>query len=143
AGAAQAHHRLGMPLPAPPPKNQALGGPPPSASPTGSEIKEAILFPANIQPDLGQLSVVATPTVIGGLEGVFTYMRDYPYACWEQKLTKGGMAAHYRALTAYLDKNFQWPESQDMPERTLALAASYECPNGGSTYYMPTDQDVR
>jgi uncharacterized protein YfaS (alpha-2-macroglobulin family) len=106
------------------------------------EVQETVVFPSDIRTDVGQVSVVATPTVIGGLEGVFTYLRDYPYACWEQKLTKGVMAAHYRALTAYLDKNFQWSESQDLPERTLALAANYQAPNGGMTYYVPQDQYV-
>src|SRR5262249_10753408 len=96
--------------------------------------------PSDIRTDVGQVSVMVTPTVIGGLEGVFTYLRDYPYACWEQKLTKGVMAAHYRALTTYLDKNFQWPESQDLPERPLALAANYQAPNGGMAYYVPQDQ---
>src|SRR5437867_5801574 len=70
----------------------------------------------------------ALPIFIGGLEGVFTYLRDYPYACWEQKLTKGVMAAHYRALTAYLDKNFQWPESQDLPERSEEHTSELQSP---------------
>src|SRR5262249_48701092 len=98
--------------------------------------------PSDIRTDVGQVSVMVTPTVIGGLEGVFTYLRDYPYACWEQKLTKGVMAAHYRALTTYLDKNFQWSESQDLPERTLALAANYQAPDGGMADYVPQDQYV-
>jgi hypothetical protein len=79
---------------------------------------------------------------MGGLEGVFAYMRDYPYACWEQKLTKGLMAAHYRSLTPYLSDTLQWPESHELPERTLALAANYQAPSGGMAYYMPEDQYV-
>ena len=142
AGDAQDHDALELPLTVSRPRNQALRVAATYGITTENEVKEAIAFPANIRPDLSHLSVVATPTVIGGLEGVFTYMRDYPYACWEQKLSKGLMAAHYRSLTPYLSDTLQWPESQELPERTLALAANYQAPSGGMAYYMPEDQYV-
>jgi uncharacterized protein YfaS (alpha-2-macroglobulin family) len=107
-----------------------------------NEVKEAIAFPANIRPDLSHLSVIATPTVIGGLEGAFTYMRDYPYGCWEQKLSKALMAVHYRSLTPFLSQTLQWPESQELPERTLTLAANYQAPSGGMAYYRAEDAYV-
>ena len=140
AGDGQDQDALEVPLLVSRPRNQALRVVATYGTTTADEVQETVVFPSDIRTDVGQVSVVATPTVIGGLEGVFTYLRDYPYACWEQKLTKGVMAAHYQSLTAYLDKNFQWPESQDLPERTLALAANYQAPNGGMTYYVPQDQ---
>src|SRR5262249_13266583 len=140
AGDGEDHDALEVPLLVAPPRNQALRVAATYGTTTADEVQEAVVFPPDIRTDLGQVSVVATPTVIGGLEGAFTYLRGYPYACCEQKLTKGVRAAHYRSLTAYLDKNFQWRESQDLPERTLALAANYQAPNGGMAYYVPQDQ---
>jgi uncharacterized protein YfaS (alpha-2-macroglobulin family) len=47
------------------------------------KIEEALAIPSAIYPDSGALSVTASPTVIGNLEGAFRYLRDYPYPCWE------------------------------------------------------------
>jgi len=142
AGDAQDYDALEIPLTVSRPSNQALRVAATYGITTANEVKEAIAFPTDIRPELSQLSVVATPTVIGGLEGVFAYMRDYPYDCWEQKLTKGLMAAHYRSLRPYLSETLQWPESQELPERTLALAANYQAASGGMTYYTPEEQYV-
>jgi len=139
AGDAQDHDALELPLTIARPSNQALRVAAIYGLTNANEVKEAITFPSNIRPELSHLSVAATPTVIGGLEGAFTYMRDYPYDCWEQKLSKGVMAAHYRSLTPYLSQTLQWPESQELPERTLALAANYQAPNGGMAYYTAED----
>jgi len=142
AGDGQDRDALELPLTVLAPRHQALRVAATYGMTTDNEVREAVAFPADIRPDVGHLSVVASPTVIGGLDGVFAYLRDYPYACWEQKLTKGVMAAHYRSLTAYLSDTVRWPESQDLPERTLVLAANYQAPNGGMAYYVPSDEYV-
>ncbi|NIY18677.1 MAG: hypothetical protein GWM98_29385, partial [Nitrospinaceae bacterium] len=49
--------------------------------------EDSILFPKHIHTDVGSVSVVLSPSVIGNVEGAFTYMRDYPYTCWEQRLS--------------------------------------------------------
>ena len=58
-------------------------------------ISERILFPQDIRTDVGGVSLLLSPTVIGNLEGAFRYLRDYSYICWEQILTRGVMASHY------------------------------------------------
>ncbi len=133
---------LDLPLSVARPRNQALRVAATYGATTANEVTESVAFPPDIRTDISYLSLVATPTVIGGLEGAFAYMRDYPYACWEQKLSKGVMAAHYRSLHAYLAETFDWAESAQLPERTLALAANYQAPNGGMAYYLPQDQYV-
>lgn len=106
---------------------------------TSDLVSESLLFPDNIYPDVGGLNVVVAPSVIANVEGAFKYLRDYPYDCWEQKLTKGVMAAHYQALKAYFPANFTWQNSQELPTETLNLAANYQAPNGGMTFYLPQD----
>lgn len=106
------------------------------------EITESLLFPKDIHPDVGGISVVATPTVIGNVEGAFKYMRDYPYMCWEQKLSKGTMASHYKNLKAYLSGDIVWNGSDTLSQETLDLAANYQAPNGGMAYFLPTEERV-
>ena len=107
-----------------------------------NEVTESIQFPADIHPDAGGLSVIASPTVIGNVEGAFEYMRDYPYVCWEQKLSKGVMASHYTGLKAWLPDTLEWGESAGLAQKTLGLAAEYQAPNGGMVYFIPSDERV-
>src|SRR6185503_5582918 len=47
---------------------------------------ESLLYPERIHPDAGDVSLVLSPSVIGNIAGAFSYVRDYPYLCWEQRL---------------------------------------------------------
>jgi uncharacterized protein YfaS (alpha-2-macroglobulin family) len=105
-------------------------------------VTESVLFPEAIHTDVGSVSVVTSPTVIGNVEGAFRYMRDYPYICWEQILSKGVMAAHYQNLRGYIPEEFSWEGSDTLPGKTLELAANYQAPNGGMVYYIPLNMYV-
>ncbi|MDD2723228.1 MAG: alpha-2-macroglobulin family protein [Methylovulum sp.] len=109
---------------------------------TQNKIDEAIQFPKDMLPDIGSVSVIASPTVIGNVSGAFKYMRDYPYLCWEQKLSKGVMAAHYKNLKAYLPDSLQWEGSESLSQTTLEQAASFQAANGGMTYFVAQDRYV-
>ncbi len=103
---------------------------------------ESILFPENMREDTGELSLLLSPTAIGGLAGAFSYMKDYPYSCWEQKLARGVMAAMYTTLKPYLKRDFLWPDNEKTVQETLALATLHQAPSGGMTYYTPKDEFV-
>ena len=105
-------------------------------------VTENVLFPEAIHTDVGSVSVVTSPTVIGNVEGAFRYMRDYPYICWEQILSKGVMAAHYQNLKGYIPDEFSWKGSDTLPAKTLELAANYQAPNGGMVYFIPSNAYV-
>jgi uncharacterized protein YfaS (alpha-2-macroglobulin family) len=109
---------------------------------TKAKVEESIQFPDKIHADVGNVSVVAAPSVIGNIEGAFKYLRDYPYGCWEQKLTKGVMASHYINLRAYMPKDFTWKEAEKLPDETLKMAASFQAPSGGMAYFIPQDSYV-
>ncbi len=109
---------------------------------TQAEITESLKFPEDIYPDTGGLTVIASPTVIGGVEGAFEFMRDYPYFCWEQKLTKGVMASHYNNLQNYLPESLVWPESKTLTQKTLGLATEYQAPNGGMAFWVAKNERV-
>ncbi len=109
---------------------------------TRAEVRDRLAFPPGIHPDAGGVSVVVSPSVIGNLDGAFRYLRDYPYACWEQLLTRAVMAAHYQHLKAYLPEDFSWPASTSLPGEVLAGAAGFQAPNGGMAYWLPEDRYV-
>ncbi|HUQ51133.1 MAG TPA: MG2 domain-containing protein, partial [Gammaproteobacteria bacterium] len=103
---------------------------------------ESLEFPERIRTDAGDVGVTLSPSVIGNIDGAFRYLRDYPYYCWEQRLTKGVMASHFTHLRDYLPPDLEWPEAAALPEATLEQAASFQAPSGGMTYYVPQDQYV-
>ncbi|MGD8763166.1 MAG: alpha-2-macroglobulin family protein [Desulfobacteraceae bacterium] len=105
-------------------------------------VREHIQFPENMRTDVGRVSVVLAPSVLGNLEGAFGYIRDYEYTCWEQVLTKGVMASHYRNLKRYMSEDFEWEGFEGLPQAVLDRAAVYQAPNGGMTYYTPRNQYV-
>lgn len=107
-----------------------------------NEISESVQFPLDIYTDVGGVSVIASPTVIGGVDGAFQYMRNYPYYCWEQKLSKGTMASHYNNLRPYLADSLIWPESETLPVKTIELAKEYQASNGGMAYFIPKNEYV-
>lgn len=109
---------------------------------TAEKVEESIKFPQDILPNVGGVNVVAAPSVIGNLEGAFSYLRDYPYTCWEQKLTKGTMAAHYQNLKPWLSDELNWEGSDALPQKILNQAAAFQAPNGGMTYFRPEDRYV-
>jgi uncharacterized protein YfaS (alpha-2-macroglobulin family) len=109
---------------------------------TENKVEESIKFPDKIHADVGNVSIVAAPSVIGNVEGAFKYLRDYPYMCWEQILTKGVMASHYMNLRSYMPKDFEWKGAEKLPDETLKMATSFQAPNGGMAYFIPQDQYV-
>jgi alpha-2-macroglobulin len=105
-------------------------------------VDEALLFPANMMPGVGDVSVTFAPSVIGNVDGAMRYVRDYPYLCWEQRMTKALMAAGYVQLKPYLSTDIKWPEAQALPQTMLNDASSFQAPNGGMAFWTPEDARV-
>lgn len=112
------------------------------ASSVDAPIEEALRIPAGIHTDVGGVSVIASPSVIGNITGAFAYLRDYPYLCWEQRLSKGVMAAQYGTLKDYLAPDFRWDEAAGLPARLMQDAAAFQAPNGGMSFFVAEDRYV-
>ncbi|MGH1539158.1 MAG: MG2 domain-containing protein [Arenicella sp.] len=109
---------------------------------TQTNVAEKIAFPDNIYSDVGGISLIVSPSVLGNITGAFRYARDYPYYCWEQRLAKGVFAAQHQQLKAYLPDDFSWPDSENLAQQTLDNAHSFQAPNGGMTYWVNKDAHV-
>lgn len=105
-------------------------------------INEGLLFPADIVPAVGDLSITLAPSVLGNMAGAFRYVRDYPYLCWEQRLTKALLAANYLQLHDYLGADLNWPDASTLPQTMLDDAASFQAPNGGMGFWTAQDERV-
>src|SRR3546814_8315161 len=79
-------------------------------------------------------------SLLGNLDGAFTYMADYPYLCWEQRLTKGVMAAHFLQLRERLASPPDWDEAKSLSQTALDDAAAFQAPGGGMTFFVPEDR---
>ncbi len=107
----------------------------------GSIIEE-VSVPKEIIADVGEVGIVLSSSVVGNTEGAFTYIKEYPYWCWEQRLTKAVAAAQYRALKAYLPNTLKWEEAKSLTKRMLEDASSFQAPNGGMAFWIGTNDYV-
>jgi len=105
-------------------------------------VDETLQFPADMMPAVGDVSVTLAPSVIGNLDGAMRYVRDYPYLCWEQRLSKALMAANYLKLRGYLAADLEWPEAKALPQTLLDDASSFQAPNGGMGFWTPDNARV-
>jgi len=124
----------------------------------GSGAQPVIGIPAGALPG-GWVSVALSDTLAPPLEGVRRYMADYPYGCFEQKLSRivatgdaGGWTALASALPTYLDADGllrYWPEaeSEGSPELTayalaMTSAAGFPLPDEQRTRMVGALRDV-
>jgi uncharacterized protein YfaS (alpha-2-macroglobulin family) len=105
-------------------------------------IDETLQFPVDMMPNVGEVSVTLASSVLGHLDGAMRYVRDYPYLCWEQRLTKALMAANYLKLRSYLAADLVWPEAKSLPQTFLDDASSFQAPDGGMAFWTPEDARV-
>lgn len=106
------------------------------------EASESIAFPDNMRVDVSRVNVSLAPTIVGGLDGAFRFMKEYPYECWEQKLSRAVLAGVFPNLAPYLPKSISWEESKAVADKALALAVEFQAPNGGMAFYIPKDDYV-
>ncbi len=106
------------------------------------DVTTPVAFPKDIRPDAGQLDVVLSPTVVTDVAGAFRFIADYPFLCWEQRITKGVMAANFSALGKYLPADLTWAGAADTLKAMLSSAADFQAPNGGMAYWVATNERV-
>ena len=101
-----------------------------------------IQYPENMEPGTGNTRLILSPTLLDNVDGAFTYMRDYAYTCWEQKLTRAVMASHYKALENRLKQRLTWEDVGKVVDKVLKQAPSFQAPNGGMAYFKPENNRV-
>ena len=106
------------------------------------DVSTAISIPDEIRTDAGSIDVTLSPTVVTDVASAFRYMAAYPFLCWEQRLSKGVMAANFAALRNYLPDVLQWKEAPATLKSMVDSAADFQAPNGGMSYWVATNDRV-
>tara|TARA_R110000868_G_scaffold91999_4_gene254962 strand:+ start:15088 stop:21063 length:5976 start_codon:yes stop_codon:yes gene_type:complete len=107
-----------------------------------ANVVTPVAFPKTIRSDAGDLTVTLSPTVITDVASAFRYIALYPFYCWEQRLTKGVMAANFAALRKYLPAELDWKDAPKTLADTIKSAADFQAPNGGMAYWVATNDRV-
>ena len=106
------------------------------------QVSRTVRVPEDVHRDSVSLSVDLSPSVIANVEGAFRYMQNYPYLCWEQRLSKAVMADHARRLDDYLPTRAKWRSGAALIDETLTSAHRFQAPNGGMVFWIAHDQHV-
>lgn len=97
--------------------------------------ESASRVPLEIPRDVSvpKLKVKLSPTLAANLDPLFSAMRDYPYGCFEQRLSKVMLAANYPLFKERLGVN--WDESSEIIQEFLEDLARFQSGGGGFSYF--------
>ncbi len=100
---------------------------------TEEVVSERVEIPFDIKEGTGSLSIHATPTLINATEERIAQVRDYPYQCWEQKLSSAVVAAQYSRLKERM--NVSWKGANNFIRDILQSAVDFQANSGGFGYW--------
>ena len=100
---------------------------------THVKVAEPIEFPSDISDGTGSLEIQVTPSLVNAVEGHVAQVRDYPYQCWEQRLSSAIVAAQYFRLSERL--NVDWKDASQYIQDVLQSAIEYQSASSGGFGY--------
>ena len=109
---------------------------------TSGDARVPVKLPAGALPGTAKLAVNLSPTLVGGLDGAFAYMRDDPLQTWEIRLSRGVLASDYLRLKPVIGDTFAWPAAKDDLDSMLSHASAFQAPNGGMAFWIPSNPFV-
>jgi hypothetical protein len=109
---------------------------------THGAVEQRIAVPADIDPAAGDISLQASPSIVATAAGALRHMRDYPYACWEQRLSRAVLASRFAALRDYLPEDLEWPQHATLAQQTLTATQRFQAPGGGIAFWLAQDARV-
>ncbi|MEO0335533.1 MAG: alpha-2-macroglobulin family protein, partial [Pseudomonadota bacterium] len=107
-----------------------------------NKVSEDLLLPKDMQLDRSAFRLSMSPTLMAQLEAPLKYGIQYPYACWEQKLTKAVMLSQYIQLKKYVTGIDPKRNPQDWIAELLADMPKHQFSNGAMAYWKPDSRTV-
>ena len=102
-----------------------------------------IEIPTPLAKEDGLLDFTLTTNDTPNFDGVFRYAIEYPYSCWEQKLTQALLAMQYVQLEKRgAQHGVEWSDPEGLIARVLEFAIDFQAPNGGMAYFTPRNRYV-
>lgn len=100
---------------------------------TEATVSEPIEFPQDIANGSGRLKVHLTPSLVNTIEDRVEQVRDYPYQCWEQRLSSAVVAAQYSRLREHM--NVDWKNATEYIDDVLKAAENFQSERSGGFGY--------
>ncbi|MCW7752878.1 MG2 domain-containing protein [Desulfobotulus sp. H1] len=94
-----------------------------------------IRIPGNARTDVGGIGIRLSPSLLSAVEAPLLFLKDYPYTCWEQQLSKAMGAALYLSMMDYLPDELQWEEAETLISDILSQAGRFQSENGAMGYF--------
>ncbi len=111
----------------------------------GSSLKDAyeqILIPEDIYPDIGEVKVAISSSLLFSLRNPFVSLFNYPYLCLEQRLSRIFPLVLSPDMVESFDFPFPQGKSADqIVKETLKEVSLYQRPNGGFSYWQDSSYD--
>lgn len=96
-------------------------------------VAEPVEFPTDIADGTGSLEVQVAPSLINALEDRVAQVRDYPYKCWEQRLSSAVVAAQFSKLSERM--SIDWEDARQYIQDVLESASEFQSANSGGFGY--------
>lgn len=105
-----------------------------------TEDKEAsvpVVVPDGVYQYGGSIGMSVSPSILNDLANAIIAMRDYPYSCWEQQISRAWAAAIYLRSKDAVSSEDIWPDAEEFIKKTLANSALYQADSGAMGYFQP------
>ena len=96
-------------------------------------VAEPVEFPTDIADGTGSLEVQVAPSLINAVEDRVAQVRDYPYQCWEQRLSSAVVAAQFSKLSERM--SIDWEDASQYIQDVLESASEFQSANSGGFGY--------
>ncbi len=103
-------------------------------------VAEPVEFPADIAEGTGSLEVQVAPSLINALEDRIAQVRDYPYQCWEQRLSSAVVAAQFSKLSERM--SIDWEDASQYIEDVLQSAIEFQAESGAFGYWNGEERNT-
>ena len=111
----------------------------------GSTLEDAyeeILIPEDIYPDIGDVKVAISSSLLLSLKNPFSSLLTYPYQCLEQRLSRIFPLIFFKDAAQIFDLSL--PEGmrpEDIVKETVKGVSLYQRPNGGFSFWEDSSYD--
>jgi len=111
----------------------------------GSTLEDAyeeILIPEDIYPEIGDVKVAISSSLLLSLKNPFSSLLTYPYQCLEQRLSRIFALISFKDAPEILDLSLpEGMRSEDIVKETLKGVSLYQRPNGGFSFWEDSSYD--
>ncbi len=108
-----------------------------SGSTTGDSVQIPLEIPKDTRPELGNIQVIVSPSIISGLNDAISYNLEYPYQCWEQKMSRILTLRNYLGLKPYLTDLTLEKDPRTWISELLGEMKKFQAYNGGMSFWKP------